>query len=32
MDITTGSLDEPEKFPRTKDVFPDEKLSWVPLA
>ena len=32
IDITTGSLDEPEKFPPTKDFFSDEGLSWVPLV
>lgn len=32
IDITTGSLDQPENFAPTKDVFPDEKLSWVPLV
>ncbi|HJT81554.1 MAG TPA: GFA family protein [Chthoniobacterales bacterium] len=32
IDITTGSLDLPEKFPPTKDVFADEKLSWVSLV
>jgi len=32
IDITTGSLDEPEAFAPTKDVFADEKLSWVPLV
>jgi hypothetical protein len=31
IDITTGSLDHPEKFPPTKDVFPEEKLPWVQL-
>lgn len=31
IDITTGSLDRPEDFPPTKDVFPEEKLSWVDL-
>ena len=31
IDITTGSLDDPEQFAPTKDVFADEKLSWVPL-
>jgi hypothetical protein len=31
IDITTGSLDEPEKFPPNRDVFPEEKLSWVDL-
>jgi hypothetical protein len=32
IDITTASLDHPEDFPPTKDVFPEEKLSWVPLV
>lgn len=32
IDITTGSLDDPESFPPAKDVFADEKLSWVPLV
>jgi hypothetical protein len=32
VDITTGSLDNPENFPPTKDVFADEKLGWVPLV
>jgi hypothetical protein len=32
IDITTGSLDHPEKFAPTKDVFPDEKLPWVELV
>ena len=32
IDITTGSLDDPEQFAPTKDVFADEKLSWVPLV
>lgn len=32
IDITTGSLDHPENFAPTKDVFADEKLSWVPLV
>ena len=31
IDITTGSLDYPEAFPPNRDVFPEEKLSWVPL-
>ena len=31
IDITTGSLDHPEDFPPTRDVFPEEKLSWVGL-
>jgi hypothetical protein len=32
VDITTGSLDQPEKFAPTKDVFPEEKLPWVELV
>jgi hypothetical protein len=32
IDITTGSLDHPEDFPPSKDVYADEKLSWVPLV
>jgi hypothetical protein len=32
IDITTGSLDDPERFAPTKDVFADEKLSWVSLV
>ena len=32
IDITTGSLDEPEKFPPAKDFAAEEKLSWVPLV
>jgi hypothetical protein len=31
IDITAGSLDEPEQFPPNRDVFPEEKLSWVNL-
>lgn len=31
IDITTGSLDDPEAFPPNQDVFPEERLSWVPL-
>jgi hypothetical protein len=31
IDITTGSLDDAEHFPPGRDVFPEEKLSWVPL-
>jgi hypothetical protein len=29
VDITTGSLDYPEKFPPNRDFFTEEKLSWV---
>jgi len=32
IDITTGTLDHPEQFPPNKDVFPEEKLSWVGLV
>ncbi len=32
IDLTTGSLDDPEQFAPRKDVFPEEKLSWVPLV
>ena len=32
IDITTGSLDYPENFGPSKDVFPEEKLSWVELV
>ena len=31
IDITTASLDHPEDFAPTRDVFPDEKLPWVDL-
>jgi hypothetical protein len=31
IDITVGSLDHPENFPPTKDVYPEEKLPWVDL-
>ncbi len=29
IDITTGSLDRPEKFPPKRDFFVEERLSWV---
>ena len=29
IDVTTGSLDDPDAFPPTKDVFAEQKLSWV---
>jgi hypothetical protein len=32
IDITTGSLDHPENFPPSKDVFAEEKLPWVHLV
>jgi hypothetical protein len=31
IDITIGSLDHPEDFPPTKDVYPEERLPWVDL-
>jgi len=31
IDLTTGSLDDSEHFPPNRDVFPEEKLSWVSL-
>ena len=31
IDVTTGSLDHPEDFPPTKDVYPEERLRWVDL-
>ena len=31
IDLTTGSLDEAERFPPNRDVFPEEKLPWVEL-
>ena len=31
IDITTATLDHPEEFPPTRDVFPEEKLPWVNL-
>jgi len=31
IDITTASLDNPENFPPTKDVYPEEKLPWTNL-
>jgi hypothetical protein len=31
IDITIGSLDHPENFPPTKDVYPEERLPWVDL-
>ncbi len=29
MDITTGSLDAPEQFPPTKDIFCRDRVAWV---
>jgi hypothetical protein len=29
IDITTGSLDDPEAFPPAKEFFTEQKLSWV---
>ena len=32
VDVTTGSLDDPDAFAPTRDTFMDEKLCWVPPA
>ena len=32
VDIHTATLADPEAFPPTRDVFPEEKLSWVALS
>jgi hypothetical protein len=32
IDITTASLDRPEEFAPTRDVFPEEKLPWTNLV
>ena len=29
IDVTTGSADDPEAYPPTRDVWEEEKLSWV---
>jgi hypothetical protein len=29
IDITTGSMDDPEAFPPQKEVFVEQKLSWI---
>ena len=29
IDVTTASLDDPEAFPPSKDVFAEQKLSWA---
>jgi hypothetical protein len=29
IDVTTATLDDPEAFPPTKQVFLEQKLSWV---
>jgi hypothetical protein len=29
IDVTTGSLDRPEKFPPKDDYFVEERLPWV---
>ncbi len=30
IDITTGSLDAPQDFPPTEDVWIEERVEWVP--
>lgn len=32
IDVNTGTADDPEAFPPTKDVFPEDRISWVPLT
>ncbi|MDA1193064.1 MAG: GFA family protein [Candidatus Poribacteria bacterium] len=32
VDITVGSLDDPNRYPPNREVYPDEKLSWVDLG
>jgi hypothetical protein len=32
VDVTVGSLDDPEPFAPTQDFYVDERLSWVPLV
>lgn len=29
VDVAVGSLDRPEQFPPTRDVFGDTRLSWI---
>jgi hypothetical protein len=29
IDVTTASLDDPEAYPPSKHVFPEQKLSWA---
>jgi hypothetical protein len=29
IDVTTATLDDPEAYPPTKDVFAEQKLSWA---
>lgn len=31
VDIHTGCLDAPERFPASKDFYTEERLPWVPL-
>jgi hypothetical protein len=30
IDIPVGSLDKPEAYPPTSEIFADTKLSWIP--
>ena len=32
VDVTLGSLDDPERFPPQQDVFTDTRLSWAPTS
>jgi len=31
MDITTGTLDEPERFPPTVEIWLEHRIDWEPL-
>jgi hypothetical protein len=31
IDVTTATLDRPDAFPPTKEIWLDHKVSWVPL-
>lgn len=30
IDVTVGSLDEPNRYPPTKEVYTDTRLGWLP--
>ncbi len=32
VDVTLGSLDDPNEFPPDRDVYDDTRLSWLPRA
>lgn len=31
IDVTTASLDHPERFPPTREIWLDHKISWAPV-